>query len=195
MVFTSTVFLFLFLPAFLALYALLPPGRRTAAILIGSYLFYAWWRPDFALVFALSTAFAIAAGRGVVVGRGRRLGRVALALGVSAQLATLAYFKYAGFGVESLNALLLTLGVRPLPMLEVVLPVGISFYVFQAISYVVDVARGDAPPRARPVDVAAYIALFPQLIAGPIVRYKTIAADLVAPGWSGGPSRKGPSAS
>jgi alginate O-acetyltransferase complex protein AlgI len=181
MVFTSTVFLFLFLPAFLALYALLPPGRRTAAILIGSYLFYAWWRPDFALVFALSTAFAIAAGRGVVVGRGRRLGRVALALGVAAQLATLAYFKYAGFGVESLNALLLTLGVRPLPMLEVVLPVGISFYVFQAISYVVDVARGDASPRARPVDVAAYIALFPQLIAGPIVRYKTIAADLIAP--------------
>jgi alginate O-acetyltransferase complex protein AlgI len=181
MVFTSTVFLFLFLPAFLAVYAVLPPARRTAAILVGSYAFYAWWRPDFALVFALSTTMAIAAGRAVASGRGRRRGRVALAWGVAAQLGTLAYFKYAGFGVESLNALLQALGVRPLPMLEIVLPVGISFYVFQAISYIVDVARGDASPRARPVDVAAYIALFPQLIAGPIVRYKTIAADLAAP--------------
>ena len=117
MVFTSTVFLFLFLPAFLAVYAIVPPPRRTATILVGSYAFYAWWRPDFALVFALSTAMAIAAGRGVASGRGSRRGRLALAIGVAAQLATLAYFKYAGFGVESLNALLLSLGVRPLQTL------------------------------------------------------------------------------
>lgn len=181
MVFTSTVFLFLFLPVFLAGYALLPPRRRTLAILVGSYAFYAWWRPDFALVFALSTLLAIAAGRAVARGRGTRSGRRALAWGVGAQLATLGYFKYADFGVASLNALLEGVGVRPLPLLEVVLPIGISFYVFQAISYVVDVARRDAPDDARPVDVAAYIALFPQLIAGPIVRYKTIADRLAAP--------------
>ncbi|MFN2321989.1 MAG: MBOAT family protein [Trueperaceae bacterium] len=181
MVFTSTVFLFLFLPVFLAGYALLPPQRRTLAILVGSYAFYAWWRPDFALVFALSTLLAIAAGRAVARGRGAPAGRRALAWGVGAQLATLAYFKYADFGVASLNALLEGVGVRPLPLLEVVLPIGISFYVFQAISYVVDVARRDAPDDARAVDVAAYIALFPQLIAGPIVRYKTIADRLAAP--------------
>ena len=181
MVFTSTVFLFLFLPTFLGIYALLPARRRTAAIVVASYAFYAWWRPDFALVFALSTLMAVAAGRAVARARGTPRSRSTLALGVGAQLATLAYFKYAGFGVESLNALLLALGVRPLPMLEVVLPIGISFYVFQAISYLADVARGDAPANARAVDVAAFVALFPQLIAGPIVRYKTIAADLAAP--------------
>jgi alginate O-acetyltransferase complex protein AlgI len=181
MLFTSTVFLFLFLPTFLIAYALLPARRRTGAILVGSYLFYAWWRPDFAAVFALSTAMAIGAGRAAARHRGRPGGRAALGLGVAAQLATLAYFKYAGFGLASLNALLASLDVRPLPLLEIVLPVGISFYVFQAISYVVDVARGDAPADARAVDVAAYIALFPQLIAGPIVRFKTIAADLAAP--------------
>lgn len=181
MVFTSTVFLFLFLPAFLAAYALLPPHRRTLAIVVGSYAFYAWWRPDFALVFALSTALAIAAGRAVARGRGTPAGRRALAWGVAAQLATLGYFKYAGFGVASLNALLAGIGVRPLPLLEVVLPIGISFYVFQAISYVVDVARRDAPDDARAIDVAAFVALFPQLIAGPIVRYKEIADRLAAP--------------
>ena len=181
MVFTSTVFLFLFLPAFLAAYALLTPRRRTTLILVGSYAFYAWWRPDFALVFALSTGLAIIAGRAIARARAGGGGRTALALGVGAQLATLGYFKYAGFGVESLNALLATLNVRPLPLLEVVLPIGISFYVFQAISFLIDVARGDAPPNARAVDVAAFVALFPQLIAGPIVRYKTIAADLPAP--------------
>jgi alginate O-acetyltransferase complex protein AlgI len=180
-VFTSTVFLFLFLPLFLTAYALLPPRRRTAAIVIGSYAFYAWWRPDFALVFALSTVLAIAAGRAVARGRGTAAGRRALVWGVGAQLATLAYFKYADFGIASLNALLTGVGVRPLPLLEVVLPIGISFYVFQAISYVADVARRDAPDDARAVDVAAYIALFPQLIAGPIVRYKTIADRLAAP--------------
>ena len=181
MVFTSTVFLFLFLPAFLVVYAALPARRRTIAIVVGSYVFYAWWRPDFALVFAGSTALAIAAGRATARWRGTPRARWALAGGVAGLLATLAYFKYADFGVASLNVLLDAVGVRPLPLLEVVLPIGISFYVFQAISYVADVARGDAPDDARPIDVAAFIALFPQLIAGPIVRYKTIAADLRAP--------------
>ncbi len=181
MVFTSTVFLFLFLPAFLLVYAALPARRRTIAIVVGSYVFYAWWRPDFAFVFAGATALAIVAGRLVAAWRGTPRARWALVGGVAGLLATLAYFKYADFGVASLNALLTAAGVRPLPLLEVVLPIGISFYVFQAISYVADVARGDAPDDARPIDVAAFVALFPQLIAGPIVRYKTIAADLVAP--------------
>ena len=183
MVFTSTVFLFLFLPLFLALYALLPAHYRTAWILTASYAFYAWWRPDFALVFAASTIAAYAVGQRVGAWRETRpaAARRILALGITLQLGTLGYFKYAEFGVESLNAILVAWGAAPLPALSVILPIGISFYIFQAISYMVDVWRGDAPAQARFVDVAAYIALFPQLIAGPIVRYKTIAHVLHAP--------------
>jgi alginate O-acetyltransferase complex protein AlgI len=182
-VFTSTVFLFLFLPIFLAVYAVLPARWRTAWILVCSYAFYAWWRPDFALVFVASTVAAFLVGQRVGAWRESRprAARCALAAGITVQLATLAYFKYAEFGVDSLNALLVGWGAAPLPALSVILPIGISFYVFQAISYMVDVWRGDAPAHARFVDVAAYIALFPQLIAGPIVRYKTIAHVLSAP--------------
>ncbi len=183
MVFTSTVFLFLFLPLFLAVYALLPPRWRTAWILLASYAFYAWWRLDFAVVFVASTVAAYLVGQHVGRWRAGRpvAARRVLALGITVQLGTLAYFKYAEFGVSSLNALLVAWGAAPLPALSVILPIGISFYVFQAISYMVDVWRGDAPARARFVDVAAYIALFPQLIAGPIVRYKTLAHVLSAP--------------
>lgn len=183
MVFTSTVFLFLFLPAFLLVYRLTPARHRSVIILLGSYLFYAWWRPDFALVFAASTAMAIVAGR--LIGRWRgsddRKARLALTFGVAAQLAVLAYFKYADFGIGSLNALLNAMGASPIPLVGVVLPVGISFYVFQAICYLADVARGDARPDARWTEVAAYISLFPQLIAGPIVRFKSVAETLRAP--------------
>ena len=182
MVFTSTVFLFLFLPAFLAVYALLPTRARTTWILLASYAFYAWWRLDFALIFVASTVAAYAVGTAVArLRHDHRAARRVLALGVTLQLATLAYFKYAEFGVASLNALLTSLGGTPLPMISVILPIGISFYVFQAISYMVDVWRDDAPEGARFVDVAAYIALFPQLIAGPIVRYKHLAHQLRAP--------------
>lgn len=183
MVFTSTVFLFLFLPLFLLAYRVTPPRWRTLVILAGSYLFYAWWRPDFALVFAGSSALAIAAGQ--LIGRWRetdpRRARAALYAGVAAQLAVLAYFKYADFGISSLNALLASLGASPIPLVGVVLPVGISFYVFQAICYMADIARGDARADSPWYQVAAYISLFPQLIAGPIVRFKTIVETLRAP--------------
>ena len=183
MVFTSTVFLFLFLPLFLAVYALLPPRWRTGWILLASYAFYAWWRLDFALVFVASTVAAYLVGQHVGRWRAGRpvAARRVLVLGITVQLGTLAYFKYAEFGVSSLNAILVAWGASPLPALSVILPIGISFYVFQAISYMVDVWREDAPATARFVDVAAYIALFPQLIAGPIVRYKTLAHVLSAP--------------
>ncbi len=189
MVFTSTVFLFLFLPLFLLAYVLTPAARRTIVILLGSYLFYAWWRPDFTLVFAASTAAAIIAGRLIGRWRGERpeAARVALVSGVAVQLALLGYFKYADFGIASLNALLGSIGASPLPLIGIILPVGISFYVFQAICYMADIARGDARADTPWYQVAAYISLFPQLIAGPIVRFKDIAADLRAPkmSWHG----------
>ena len=196
MVFTSTVFLFLFLPLFLAVYAVTPARWRTFVILVGSYLFYAWWRVDFALVFAGSSVLAIIAGRLIGAWRETRpeRARIALYMGVTVQLALLTYFKYADFGISSLNAALATLGASPVPLIGVILPVGISFYVFQAVCYLADIARGDARADTPWYQVAAYISLFPQLIAGPIVRFKTIADDLRAPrmdmaGFSAGAGR------
>ncbi|HEX7003365.1 MAG TPA: MBOAT family O-acyltransferase [Trueperaceae bacterium] len=182
MVFTSSVFLFLFLPIFLAVYHLLPSNRRTLWILIASYLFYGWWRIDFLVLFIATTAFTYLVGRGLVAGpkRGRYQGLL-LTLGVAGNLATLAYFKYFNFGVESLDSLLVTLGGSPLLAWQVILPIGISFYVFQSVSYLVDIHRGDASGSTRFVDMAAYIALFPQLIAGPIVRFKELAPQLESP--------------
>jgi alginate O-acetyltransferase complex protein AlgI len=176
MVFSSNVFLFLFLPLFLGLYYACPARGRNAVILIGSYVFYAWWRVDFLLLFIAVTAWNFAIGRAIAA----RLGdggsaRRWLTAGVAGDLAVLGYFKYAGFGVDSLNALLELGGSVPITPLEIILPIGISFYIFQALSYLVDVYRRDVEASADPVGFAAFIALFPQLIAGPVLRYKDVA--------------------
>jgi len=102
---------------------------------------------------------------------------------VAANLAALGYFKYFNFGVDTLNAILTRSGAAPLRAWDVVLPVGISFYIFQAMSYVIDVYREDAPRSASFIDMAAYIALFPQLVAGPIIRYKDLAGQLRRPDY------------
>ncbi len=178
MVFSSNIFLFLFLPAFLAVSYLTPNRgrRRNWVVLIGSYLFYAWWRIDFVLLFAAVTLWNYLIGlaiarNGVRTGRSRRW----LILGVAINLATLGYFKYANFGVDSLNALLGSAGFSPFQITHVILPIGISFYVFESISYIMDVYRGDTEPTRHPVDFATFIALFPHLIAGPVFRYKDLA--------------------
>ena len=180
MVFTSSVFLFIFLPLFLAVYHLLPGNRRTLWMLLASYLFYGWWRLDFLALFFGTTLFTYLVGRALVARRGRSA-KLLLALGVSGNLATLAYFKYFNFGIESLDSLLAALGGGPLNAWQVILPIGISFYVFQSVSYLIDIHRGDADGRTRFVDMAAYIALFPQLIAGPIVRFKELGPQLLRP--------------
>mgnify|MGYP001264837922 FL=1 len=183
MVFTSSAFLFLFLPLFLAVYHLLPARWRTTWILVASYLFYGWWRLDFLLLFILSSVVTYLLGRRIARAREERPGaaRRLLAGGVVLHLGTLAYFKYFNFGVDSLNALLTALGGSGFDAWQVILPIGISFYIFQCISYLVDTNRGDVPGDQRFVDVAAYIALFPQLIAGPIVRYKDLGWQLRNP--------------
>ena len=182
MVFSSNVFLFLFLPAFLAVYYLTPNrGRlRNWVVLIGSYAFYAWWRLDFLALFAAVTVWNYLIGlaiarNGVKTAQSRRW----LALGVTIDLCTLGYFKYANFGVESLNALLAGAGFEPFVLTHVLLPIGISFYVFESISYIVDVYRGDTPPTRHAVDFATFVALFPHLIAGPVFRYKDLADQFV----------------
>jgi alginate O-acetyltransferase complex protein AlgI len=176
MIFSTNVFVFLFLPLFLAGYYALPFRWRSAWILTASYAFYAWWRLDFlALIFATSL-WTYVLGRIVANSLDERPKRakIALAVGVTGTLGVLAYFKYFNFGVDSLNALLASMGASPLGAWQVLLPIGISFYVFQATSYLVDIYRRDAPPAQSFLDLAAYIALYPQLIAGPILRYKNL---------------------
>jgi alginate O-acetyltransferase complex protein AlgI len=178
MVFSSHVFLFLFLPAFLALYYLAPFRWRSSLILLGSYVFYAWWRLDFLLLFAGVKLVCWLASNGIMRARERgdaRAAKRAMIGGVAGALSALGYFKYFDFGVSNINELLGSMGLAPLSLGHVILPIGISFYTFQAISYVVDVYRGDAKPARNFLDFAAFIGLFPQLVAGPVLRYKDMA--------------------
>jgi alginate O-acetyltransferase complex protein AlgI len=177
MIFSTSIFIFLFLPLFLLVYYLLPFRWRSFWILIASYAFYAWWRVDFLALFAATTLWSYLMGRGIghFQDRAPKKARVFLTIGVIGNLGVLAYFKYFNFGVDSLNALLSSLGVNTFNTWQVILPIGISFYVFQATSYLIDIYRRDAPANEPFFDVAAYIALFPQLIAGPILRYKNLA--------------------
>ncbi len=180
MVFSTHVFLFLFLPLFLGAYYLTPFRHRSLLILVSSYVFYGWWRPDFLLLFFGVTLLSYLAGLGVANAPTARAAKLYLTLGVVGALAALAYFKYFNFGVDSLNAAFAGAGLPTFSAWEVVLPIGLSFYTFQAISYVVDVYRKDAPPARNFWDLSAFIALFPQLIAGPVLRYKDLAEQFTA---------------
>jgi len=177
-VFSSNVFLFFFLPIFLSVYYLTPNRRRLRnyVILGGSYLFYGWWRPDFLLLFAAVTVFNYLVG-GEIGRKGVKnpIARHWMQFGVVANLAVLGYFKYANFGVASFNELVSQAGFQPFSFGHVLLPIGISFYIFESISYIVDVYRGDAEATKHPVDFATFVSLFPHLIAGPIFRYKDLA--------------------
>ncbi|MBI5831588.1 MAG: MBOAT family protein [Armatimonadetes bacterium] len=182
MVFSSYLFLFGFLPPALAAYYLCPPRHRTLAMTLLSYLFYGWASPWFVLLLAGTTVFDYVAGL-VVSGRfawaagdqQRRLGVVA---SVTVNLAMLGAFKYLGFAQENLNWLLDALGRPTLDVIRVALPVGISFYTFQSMSYCIDIYRRRAQPCESLADFACYVSLLPHLVAGPIVRYHQIADQL-----------------
>lgn len=179
MVFSSPTFLFLFLPLFLAGYYLFPPKTRPLWILAGSWIFYGWWRLDFLGLLILSSFGAAFIGKRIHHAPSQLRRRMWMVCGVTLALGVLGYFKYFNFGVHVVSQVLQGLGRRELSVWSVVLPVGISFYIFQIISYLVDVYRGTAPVGRSYVDVMAYISLFPQLVAGPIVRYSDIADQLV----------------
>ena len=179
MVFTSHIFVFYFLPVVMLLYYLLP-GKRNFFLLCASYVFYGWWNPWFVVLMLFATAVNFACGHVIAhtpVGERRRF--VALVTSVVVSLSTLGFFKYFVFVQDNLNQLLEWGGANALPVLQITLPVGISFYIFQSLSYSIDVYRGDAPPVRSFFDFACFVSLFPQLIAGPIVRYNTIADQLV----------------
>lgn len=174
MIFSSAEFIFLFLPGTLLLYySPLFRGRRARNVLLVlvSLLFYAWGEPVRVLLLLGSIVFNWLLGRWAEPGR--RHPRAALAAAAVGNLAVLFVFKYLGFLCENLGLLGL-----PVPEVDISLPVGISFYTFQALSYVIDVYRGRSPAQKNILDVGLYIAFFPQLIAGPIVRYETVAREI-----------------
>ena len=179
MLFTDNVFLYYFLPLVLCVYYAMPKGGKAWVLALSSYFFYGWWRPDFVLLMWFSTVVDFSAGRGIERDKnnGAR-GKRWVVLSLCVNLGLLAYFKYANFGVDTLNSMLLANGMGTLSWAKVILPVGISFYTFQTLSYTVDVYRGDAEPVDKFRDFACYVALFPQLVAGPIVRYSSIADQL-----------------
>ena len=173
MLFSSTIFLFIFLPCVLiAYYGLLRSMRaRNVLLLIASLLFYAWGEPVYVFLMLLSIAVNYALG---LVQAGTRHKKPVLVLTVAFNLGILFHFKYLGFVTENLNALLGTALTVP----EIELPIGISFFTFQAMSYGIDVYRGQTEVQRNPLDLGLYISFFPQLIAGPIVRYNSIAAQI-----------------
>ena len=175
MLFSSIPFLFYFLPCVFVLYFLVPMRWKNTVLLLASLFFYAWGEPKFVVFMLASIVQGYVLARLVEKYRADR-GRAKLFLTLSLvfSLGLLGYCKYADFFLSGFNALT---GLH-IPLLRVALPIGISFYTFQILSYVVDVYRGDVKAQRNFIDLAAYIAMFPQLIAGPIVRYSDIASQL-----------------
>lgn len=180
MVFSSGIFLFVFLPVFLALYYLIPFKFRSFLILVGSYVFYAWWRIDFLVLLAAITVVAYGFALQIEKIQDARVKFRLLSFAVSLNLLALVYFKYANFGVASFNSLLEKFGVHAVSWTPVILPIGLSFFIFHAISYLVDIYRQEARPTQNIIDFAAFIALFPHLIAGPVLRYHLLAEQFRA---------------
>jgi alginate O-acetyltransferase complex protein AlgI len=180
-VFSSPIFLFGSLPLVLLLYYISPRWLRNAILLLASILFYAWGEGFYVGVMLVSILLnyvcGLSMGRALESGR---LGqaRVWLTLGVSANILLLISFKYANFIADNLNVLTRALGMGEIDLAPVHLPLGISFFTFQAISYIVDVYRREVPVQRSLWNLALYISLFPQLIAGPIVRYHDVAAQI-----------------
>lgn len=179
MIFSTPMFIFGFLPIFLAVYYLTPLRFRSVVILTGSAVFYAWWRLDFlALVLAMAMGSYLAAW-GAFRAETDRVRRRWVTAGVVGNLACLAYFKYTTFILGNVDALWQAIGQGQITSPDIILPIGLSFLTFQCISYVIDVARGDAPPARNIWDFLAFSTLFPQLIAGPVLRYKDLAEQFL----------------
>jgi alginate O-acetyltransferase complex protein AlgI len=180
MVFSSTIFLFVFLPAVIICYyshQLLPTKKlRNAALLFFSYLFYLYGAAGFLMILILSTLADYVLG--LLIERKAEHRRLWLSSSLVLNLGLLAYFKYANFFVDEVNRFLIGLKFFPIEWNDVILPIGISFFTFQKLSYIIDVYRGKSRALENIIDFALYIAMFPQLIAGPIVRFSYIRSQL-----------------
>jgi alginate O-acetyltransferase complex protein AlgI len=201
MVFSSHLFLFVFLPLVLLVYYASPRCLKHPLLTVCSYIFYGWANPLFVVLMLISTLIDYLAGRSIALGDPRnrkrnsrdflaldatsprsRRQKAALWASITSNLTLLGFFKYCNFGIENITLLIKSLGWNgpgPEHFLHVVLPLGISFYTFQSMSYAIDVYRGHARPLRSFPDFACYIALFPQLVAGPIIRYQDVADQLL----------------
>lgn len=174
MVFSSTVFLFRFLPIFFILYFMVPGRMKNIVLLLGSLFFYAWGEPVYVLLMLFSTVSDYVHGRILGNLRKRDLRGLVLASSIIINLLVLGFFKYADFLIQTVNSLAGT----SYPLLKLPLPIGISFYTFQTMSYTIDCYRGKVKPQRDFLDFAVFVTMFPQLIAGPIVKYTQIEAQL-----------------
>ena len=174
MLFSSVPFLYYFLPAVLAVYFLVPRGLKNGVLLLASLFFYGWGEPKLLGLMVFTIALFYGCGLAIYHAKSRGAARLWLTVSVVISIALLGLFKYADFFIDSFNA---ATGLS-VPLLRLALPVGISFYTFQCLSYTIDVYRGNVPAQRNPVSFGAYVALFPQLIAGPIVRYVDVAREL-----------------
>lgn len=179
MLFSSITFLYYFFPAVMLMYFILPTKMKNAVLLTASLFFYGWGEPRYLIVMISAIIAGYFFGR--LIGKFRIIhksiaAKIFLVLSVIFSLGILGYFKYADFFIDNFNA---ATGLS-IPVLKVTLPIGISFYTFQTISYCIDVYREDTAPEKNILNYAVYISMFPQLIAGPIVRYSDISHQLVS---------------
>ncbi len=180
MLFNSYVFLFAFLPTTYLVFWALPSARtRYIWLTITGYVFYGYWNPKFCILMGVSTVVSFAAGVGFLNWRDPKRRKLLLIVPVTVDLSLLAFFKYANFGIQTAAGVFRVSG-HPvvLPHLDIVLPIGISFYTFHTISYIVDSYRGVITPTRNFFEFSTYVSLFSQLIAGPIVRFRQIEPDL-----------------
>jgi len=183
MVFSSHIFLFYFLPLGLLFYYCTPKRGKNIVLTGISYIFYGWSNPLFTLLMFFSTLVDYVCG--LVIGNTaverKRIRKTALSISVISNLSLLGFFKYTGFAMESYNQLFSLLGVGnfdPVPVLQFLLPLGISFYTFQSMSYTIDVYRREATAIHNFPDFACFVSMFPQLVAGPIIRFQEVADQL-----------------
>ena len=174
MVFSSIPFLYYFLPLVLVVYFLLPKAAKNGWLLISSLVFYGWGEPKYVFLMLGTILLFYLCGLGIGYAKKQNMKKLWLTISVVVSLGLLAIFKYGDFSVENFNALT---GLS-VPLLKLALPIGISFYTFQCLSYTIDVYRGNAQMQKKPISFGAYVTLFPQLIAGPIVRYVDVARQL-----------------
>lgn len=174
MVFSSVMFLFRFLPIFFLIYFLVPGRGKNVILFLGSLIFYAWGEPVYVVLMLFSTVVDYVNGRLIGRFRGRAQAKFFLVFSVVINLFILCFFKYADFLIQTVN----NLTGASLPLLNLPLPIGISFYTFQTMSYTIDVYRSKAKVQKSILDFGVYVTMFPQLIAGPIVKYSSVEENL-----------------
>ena len=198
MVFSSHLFVYYFLPLALLVYYLLPRKLRHLGLTLLSYLFYGWANPAFMLLMLTSTVIDYFCGLAITQRLGlkwrepietlekggprTRAQKIAVAVSVISNLSLLGFFKYFNFAIDNYNSVIAALGFGDLQLdsiMRIALPLGISFYTFQSMSYSIDIYRGDATGLKNFIDFACYVSMFPQLVAGPIIRFSEVADQLL----------------